>query len=100
MTLRPFRAAAREYAAALVFAAVVVLTVGTTAAAQHVHDEDHGHEEDCSLCVACGVEDACVAPPALLPQFAANTAPIGSLDQRNQRTPFHTYRARAPPLSR
>ena len=98
MTLQPFRAAARGYAAAFVLAALFVLIVGAMAAAQHVHV----HEEDdehCFLCVIGGVEDACVPAPASTPGFAASTAPIGHLDQSNRPTPFHAYRARAPPLS-
>ena len=98
MTLQAFLAAARGRTNAIVLAALVVLTVGATAAVQHVHvgDED---EEHCSFCAICGVEEAGVPAPASTPRFAASAAPGGSLDQRVCPTPLHAYRARAPPRS-
>ena len=97
MTLQAFLTAARGCAHVFVIAAVLVLTVGTTAAVQHVHVDDE--EEHCSLCAICGVEEAGTPAPASTPRFAASAAPIGSLDQRVCPTPLRAYRARAPPLS-
>ena len=98
MTLQAFLAAARGRTNAIVFAALVVLTVDATAAVQHVHADDED-EEHCSLCAICGVEEAGALAPASTPRFAASAASIGSLDQRYFGTPLHAYRARAPPLS-
>ena len=98
MTLQAFLAAARGRANAIVLGALVALTVGATAAVQHVHVEDED-EEHCSLCAICGVEEASAPAPASTPRFTASAPPIGGLGQRVCPTPLHAYRARAPPLS-
>lgn len=100
--LQFFRAAVRRgRTSAFVVAVLVVLTVGaTTADAVHIHDEEGEDAEHCSLCVICGVDDACAPTSALPQQFAVDATPTGDLAQRSRRTPLYAYRARAPPLSR
>ena len=98
MTLQAFLAAARGRANAIVLAALVALTVGATAAVQHVHVEDED-EEHCSFCAIGGVEDVVAPAPASTPRLSASVAPIGDLDELSCPTPLHAYRARAPPLS-
>ena len=98
MTLQPLCAAALcRRSAAFFLAALLVLYLGATVAAQHAHGED---DEHCSVCAIFGTDDGCAPTPTAQQSFAASTAPVCTLGQHSPRTPLHAYGARAPPLSR